>query len=81
MPQIYEASAVLLDLQRDGSAINHPDVQESLKLVVGTGVHKKYGDVLDVYALHVEDDPFSSMWLVRLHEVFSFIGYTNPRDA
>jgi hypothetical protein len=77
----YEASAVLFDLQKDDSAVLHPDVQESLKLLVSRGVHKKYGDVLDVYALHCEDDPQTSMWLVRLHKVFGFIGYTNPRDA
>jgi hypothetical protein len=81
LPADYEASAVLFDLQKDDSALLHQDVQESLELLVNSGVHKRYGDVLDVYALHVEDDRYSSMWLVRLHQVFGFIGYTNPRDA
>jgi hypothetical protein len=80
LPADYEASAVLFDLQKDDSALLHPDVQECLELVVNSGVHKRYGDVLEVYALHVEDDRYSSMWLVRLHQVFGFIGYTNPRD-
>jgi len=81
LPRSYEASTSLLDLQKDDSALQHPDVQELLELVVQQGVHKKYGDVLDVYAMPVEDDHYSSMWLVRLHKVFGFIGYTSPRDA
>lgn len=81
LPKNYEASAVLFDLQKDDSALLHQDVQEALEILVNHGVHKKFGDVVDIYALHTDDDPYSSMWLVRLHKVFGFIGYTNPRDA
>ncbi len=81
LPKEYEATALLLDLQKDDSALLDPDVQALLERLVSDGIHKTYGDVLDVYALHDDDDRYCSMWLVRLHGAFVFVGFTAPRNA
>ena len=81
LPTSHEAAAVLLDLQKNDSALLHPDFQEALTFLGSNGTHKVYGNVLDVWAARVEDDEYSSMWFVRLHGAFAFIGYTYPKDA
>jgi len=81
LPSSYDAAAVLFDLQKDDSALVHPDVQDALGYLHDVGVHHQFGDVLDIRAACVEDDRFSSMWLVRLHGAFGFIGYTSPKGA
>lgn len=81
LPRSHEAAAVLLDLQRNDSALLHPDVQETLAYLGRHGHHKQFGKVLDFWCARVEDDEFSSMWAIRIHEVFDFLGYTTPRGS
>lgn len=78
LPATHEVGAVLLDLQKDNSAFMSEDIQECLSIMKEGGTHKKYNDVLEVFAAKTIDDEYSSMWLIRIYEAFVFIGYTTP---
>lgn len=81
LPQDYELSVTLLDMQRDSSALQTPEIQELLILLGQYGKNRTFGKVLDVWYAKTDDDEHSSLWVVRLHGAFSFFGFTMPRDA
>ena len=81
LPQTYELTVNLLDLQRDTSALKSPDVQELLALLGQHGKRRTFGQVLDVWYAKTDDDAHSSMWVIRLHGAFGFLGFTVPSDA
>lgn len=81
LPQSYELTVNLFDLQKDMSAVDAPEVQELLMLLVQNGSHHSFGKVLDVWYAKTDDDANSSLWIIRLHGAFGFIGFTLPRSA
>ncbi|MBN8493861.1 MAG: hypothetical protein J0M00_20820 [Burkholderiales bacterium] len=80
LPQAYDLQVVLLDLQRDMSALKNPEVQEVLMLLGKCGKHRAFGQALDVWYATTDDDAHSSFWVIRLHGAFGFLGFTVPRD-
>jgi hypothetical protein len=80
LPQTYDLTVSLLDLQRDMSALKSPEVQELLMLLGEHGKHLAFGQVLDVWYAKTDDDAHSSLWVVRLHGAFGFLGFTVPRE-
>jgi len=80
LPQRYELEVSLLDLQRDMSALQNPEVQELLMLLGEHGKHRAFGQVLDVWYAKADDEAHSSLWVVRLHGAFGFLGFTVPRE-
>ena len=80
LPQAYDLTVSLLDMQRDMSALQKPDVQELLMLLGEHGKQRAFGQVLDVWYAKTDDDAHSSMWVVRLHGAFGFLGFTVPRE-
>jgi hypothetical protein len=81
LPRTYQLSVNLLDLQRDMSAIQTPEIRELLILLGQHGKHRAFGQVLDVWYAKTDDDAHSSLWVVRLHGAFGFLGFTVPSDA
>jgi hypothetical protein len=81
LPQTYELTVNLLDLQRDMSALQTPEMQELLTHLGQHGHHRVFGKVLDVWYAKTVDDAHSSVWVIRLHDTFGFLGFTVPRDT
>jgi len=80
LPQNYDLQVSLIDLQRDMSALRNPEVQELLVLLGEHGKHRAFGQVLDVWCANTDDDSHASLWVVRMHGAFGFLGYTLPRE-
>ncbi len=81
LPQTYELTVSLLDLQRDMSPLQTPEVQEVITFLHQHGHHRAFGKVLDVWYAKTIDDANSSVWVIRLHGAFGFFGFTVPRDT
>jgi hypothetical protein len=79
LPSTHEVSVSLIDLQRDASAIQNPEVQELFSLLGKNGTHRAFGRILQVWYAKTDDDQDSSFWLVRLHGAFVFLGFTLPK--
>jgi hypothetical protein len=78
VPSSYAVQAVLFDFQRDYSGIDSPEVQEMLRALGRAKNHHKFGSVLEVWYAIADDDPDSSLWCIRMHNVFTYLGFTTP---
>ena len=81
VPQTHQVDVSLFDLQRDQSAILHPDVQEILGILYANGSHSNIGEVFEYWYGATDDELDTSVWFCRLHTAFEFVGWTTPRDA
>jgi hypothetical protein len=81
VPSSYEVNAIIFDFQRDDTALNDPEVQSMLRTLGRANNHHVFGNVLDVWYAIADDDPDSSLWCIRMHNVFTYLGFTTPADA
>jgi len=81
LPDSHAVSVNPLDFQRNNSAIESPEVRELADTIWSQGAHKSFGNTLDLRFMQAGEDPSSSLWLVRLHGVFQFLGFTLPKDG
>ena len=79
LPDTHEVFVSILDFQKDDSVLEQSDTREILILLGQYGKRRLFGKTLDLWYAAVDDDPNSSVWWVRLHGIFGFIGFTLPR--
>jgi hypothetical protein len=80
LPSSHEVIIELLDLQKDNSALQRPEIKELLVSLGEHGTHQRFGNILELWFAGINDDADSSYWFVQLHGAFGFLAFTLPRD-
>lgn len=81
LPLTHEVSVNILDFQKDNSALENPEIQEILVMLEKHGEKRQFDNIFELSFLSTDDDPDSTFWLIKLHNVFVAIGYTTPRNV